>query len=167
MLLSWSMYYDDDCTASSNDYTLMLIENSTFAYGASGGNKASGLHVDYQQSCKSIFVTLTNTTFIGNIAVYVKQHNRSQDFHFQLEKSVGMKGLAIGNKNIAAGMSFMIEGDSPTSQYHLNMKNCLFKENKNGLGRIGGLQLDIITLRQRSMNATFSIIPVFMVERLV
>jgi hypothetical protein len=146
MLLSWSVYYDD-CKASNNRYTLMLIENSIFAYGNSGGNKASGLHIDYQQSCKSTFVTVTNTTFIdnlgGNIAAIVKQNNRSQDiFHFTLEKSVVMNGWAIDD-NIAAGMSFVIEGDSPTSQYYLSVMDSLFKENKNGLGRIGGLHLDI------------------------
>lgn len=146
VMLSWSMDYDDACKAS-NYYTLVLIDNSIFAYANSDGNKASGLHIDHQQSCRSTFVTLTNTTFIenrgGNIAVFVKQHNLSQNvFYFQLEKSAVMNGLAVDDST-AAGISFVIEGDSPSSQYYLNVKDSLFKENKNSLGSTGGLYLDI------------------------
>ena len=146
VLLSWSTYYDDICKASNNN-TLLHIDNSIFAYGNSGGNKASGLHIDYQQPCKTTIMTVTDTTFIknrgGNIAIFVKQGKPSLNiFYFQLENVVVMNGLATDG-TVAGGMSFVVEGDSPSSQYYLNVRDSLFKQNTNGLGSTGGLHVDI------------------------
>ena len=146
VLLSWSTYYDDICKASNN-YTLLHIDNSIFAYGNSDGNKASGLHIDYQWPCKTTIMTVTNTTFIenrgGNIAVFVKQGKQSQNiFYFQLENVVVMNGSATDG-SVAGGMSFVVEGDSPSSQYYLNMRDSQFEQNTNGLGSAGGLHVDI------------------------
>lgn len=82
MLLLWSNYSDDTCKASNN-YILLHINNSIFAYGKSSGHKASGLHIDYQQSCKTIIITLTNTTFIenlgGSIAIIIERGEQSHN----------------------------------------------------------------------------------------
>ena len=151
MLLSWPNYPDNTCKASNN-YTLIHINNSIFAYGRSSGHKASGLHVDYQQSCKTTIIALTNTTFIensgGSIAIFIEQDKQSQNIlYFQLEKVVVMNGSATDD-SIAGGMSFVIKGSSPSSQYHLEMKDSLFERNtnKHSLGSAGGLYIGISEL---------------------
>lgn len=146
VLLSWSTYNEDICKASSN-VTLLHINNSVFAYGSDGENKASGLHIDYRQSCKATTIILTNTAFIenrgGNIAVFIEQGKESQNvFYFQLDNVVVINGSATDG-SVAGGMSFVVKGDSSSSQYYLSMRGSRFEQNTNGLGRTGGLYVDI------------------------
>ena len=139
ILLSWS-------TSESNfshDKLYLQIDSTTISNGNGGGNGTGGLHIDYQLSCTTSLIAITNSTFQGNsggnLAAVIHHTNQScyGSFQLQLIKTSVLDGMG-DRVTGAGGVSFVIIGNesdadmySHLPEYYLYTKDSFFARNIN------------------------------------